>query len=622
MKLVAKIWTCAAAALAMACVQPVGSEEAPQCDDTSDCDHAQGEICDEGICWGDPPDSVTFAAVISPPDERLDLTLTEIPVMPIARDGSIDVLYFGESFTVSGRVLLVCDDPDPQPGCSLDQSIAARVTFERPSRIPGAPAFKRTLDALAGSGPDDEPAFTAVLPALLEGERYDVTITPDAVLGEEVVLNPAEVAPPTRITLAASSETKGLEINVGSPNALKRIVGRVRSEFSMEGTGIKDMQVFARGRWDSASPMVRASNVVTTGPDGLYSLAVPIAMEDEFEIVARPIGETVAPSLVRAEVYMADPPSPVADADPLELSDIITPPVPNASPFVVTIAGTDPSGEEVQVVGAEVTLTTILPPAAGDAETVATYSASGSTMADGTVELLLYPGAEDDTRLYDMRVVPPSESLSATLYSKEVQVAGVPGAGRGFLQQVVLGSRVPFSGTLMSANEEPIGDASVTLAASRLFRLSLAPAAQSVLDALAYPSSVTGGDGGFVVWADPSVATESAIYDLELVPPAESLAPRWSADGVHVQGDENGTVSLGDVILPPASNARGLINVNGEPVANAELRIYQIDDNSILCEQLSFGDSTPCAPTARLRGIWRSRDDGWVHIVVPDADAL
>ena len=41
----------------------------PQCETSADCDRAHGEVCEEGVCWGNPP-AGPFAAIVSPPSER------------------------------------------------------------------------------------------------------------------------------------------------------------------------------------------------------------------------------------------------------------------------------------------------------------------------------------------------------------------------------------------------------------------------------------------------------------------------------------------------------------------------------------------------------------------------
>jgi len=66
----------------------------PMCVETADCDQAHGEVCDDGVCWGDPPEGVTFAAVLVPPDDRTDLPVAVVPALSIAADGtSNDWLY-------------------------------------------------------------------------------------------------------------------------------------------------------------------------------------------------------------------------------------------------------------------------------------------------------------------------------------------------------------------------------------------------------------------------------------------------------------------------------------------------------------------------------------------------
>ncbi|HRC56826.1 MAG TPA: hypothetical protein PKU97_12930, partial [Kofleriaceae bacterium] len=53
----------ALAALASAGCLSVPDEDEPQCRRASDCDQAVGEVCEEGVCWGDPP-SVPLAAIV------------------------------------------------------------------------------------------------------------------------------------------------------------------------------------------------------------------------------------------------------------------------------------------------------------------------------------------------------------------------------------------------------------------------------------------------------------------------------------------------------------------------------------------------------------------------------
>src|SRR4029079_4456297 len=90
-----------AAALLAGCINGVDDGGAPKmCDDTSDCDAESGEVCDEGVCWGDPPDGVTFAPVLVRPDARADLRVAVIPALSIADDGTIVGLDFPAAVTV------------------------------------------------------------------------------------------------------------------------------------------------------------------------------------------------------------------------------------------------------------------------------------------------------------------------------------------------------------------------------------------------------------------------------------------------------------------------------------------------------------------------------------------
>ena len=48
-----------------ACIAAPGPDDRPACTSVADCNGVAGEVCDEGVCWGDPPIG-SFAAVLSP----------------------------------------------------------------------------------------------------------------------------------------------------------------------------------------------------------------------------------------------------------------------------------------------------------------------------------------------------------------------------------------------------------------------------------------------------------------------------------------------------------------------------------------------------------------------------
>src|SRR5207344_2825646 len=97
-----------------------------ECTVDSDCNTASGEVCDEGVCYGDPPTGM-FAATLVAPIEREDLTSTEIPDLLLPRTGHLDDLQLDGPISFTGRVEAYCAGSN----CSTS-SIAAEVRLTRP----------------------------------------------------------------------------------------------------------------------------------------------------------------------------------------------------------------------------------------------------------------------------------------------------------------------------------------------------------------------------------------------------------------------------------------------------------------------------------------------------------
>ena len=80
----------------------VPSKERPACKVDSDCNGA-GEVCQQNMCWGDPPMG-TFAATLGPPSASTDVVQTEIPALTIPSDGWLGDVVLEAPVTLSGRV--------------------------------------------------------------------------------------------------------------------------------------------------------------------------------------------------------------------------------------------------------------------------------------------------------------------------------------------------------------------------------------------------------------------------------------------------------------------------------------------------------------------------------------
>ena len=154
-----------------ACVS-VPEAPKPMCETTSDCDHDSGEICDEGVCWGNPPSGL-FAAVLAPPSTRHDLVPRELPQVTIHDDGWIDDLALESAVRLTGRVIAFC--PPPMTGCEAE-TLAATITVSRPSQFDGGPGFKTAATVDAGAS-----GFTIAVPRARPGDDpYTVTVVAGA----------------------------------------------------------------------------------------------------------------------------------------------------------------------------------------------------------------------------------------------------------------------------------------------------------------------------------------------------------------------------------------------------------------------------------------------------------
>lgn len=555
----------------------------PMCEVSADCD--QGEMCDEGVCWGDPPAQLTFAAVIVPPTDRPDLAVTEIPALDIAQDGTISNLAFAPSVTVTGRVSLACPVSGTQEGCGIDTSIAAQITVTRAATIPGGPAFSRHIVSAAGVGTGDA-AFSLVLPKITgDGPGYEITVLP-GVEGEDSI---ASIAPPLRITFGGQDDLEGAVWLVGDPDHFRLAAGRV---IDAAGRGLSGMRVFAAA--DRGGQRVRVSSLSTTSATGAFVLSIPLDFRDPADLVVKPGPEVIAPTLVVSGVTL--PVAMPSDTGPAPLGDLTMPSYPAPAAFSLPISGPQSSGEVLPVSGAQVELSTVL--SEEGAQTV-TFSTMAVTGEDGTATAMLIP-ASDENRIYHAHIASPPTSELASLFDYEIPVA----ASAGVLEQITLPVRVATSATVESASGEAVAGATITASAGADLLSGLVGDDLARVQSTRFPQTTTDDGGNFVLWLDPALAGHDAIYDFEIVPPAGAGAPRWSTQCVHIDGDSPlGSLSLGEMILPPAAYARGEVTASGEAIPGAEVRLYEVAADS---------------GAAHLRGLWQSRDDGTVWIVLPD----
>ena len=608
---------CGAAVLAL--VGCISNEPPPdalplQCEVTADCDEGAGEVCDEGVCWGDPPDTARFAAFLVPPAGRTDLPVAVLPELAIASDGGIAGIAFPEAIVVRGRVLLACPANGAPYTCGEEKSVGAQLRVERASSFAGGPPYTRLIEAAPGVGPG-QVAFSFLLPRDADAE-YRITIQPaDTVGGDSIA--PGEIAPPRQINVRADSDRE-VDWVLGDPDDLKVVRGCVQNVLG-DGQDYADMRVVAFGRWTKLSPLERASSRSITGPDGCFELSVPRKMLDEFDITVQPAAGVTLPTYTLHGEFVRDP------ADGEQAVHVIDPPLlmpiaPTPVTFRLPLAVQSASGGQEPVVGADVRFTTVFAPPAQDEGrdvnitfTAQAVSSGAESEEPGMAEVVLYPG-DEGSRSYLVSVVPPSGSQVQSLFEREVAVD----TGE-VLEPLALERRIAVRGTALQRDGLPVVNAPMEARPSALFRLLLEQEALELAAAeLPLPTTTTDGSGGFVLWLDSVLVGEAASYDIDVTPPLFSGAPSWSFDDVAVVRSEEGTLDLGERSLPEPSFARAVVtDPGGMVVPDAELHVYQLPPDDYCARQPSIAGGE-CEPTAKLRGTWRSDELGIIRVVLPD----
>jgi len=425
------------------------------------------------------------------------------------------------------------------------------------------------------------------------------------------MLPPAAIAPPVRFTVAGDHDEIGVDWVLGDPDTHKWVSGRI---LDAAGRGLAQMQVYALGTWAEDGEPERGSTLVTTDAEGAFSLRIPLAMLDVYEIVAKPTAGVVRPTLHVTGVAIEDP----ADVSlPVAIGDLRMPSYPDATHFILPLTGTDSGGASVSVSGAEVSMTTIL---IGGLGVTAVFTATGSSDVDGNADLMLIPGGSVN-REYLAQVRSDPSSEYASIVAQPIAV-GPGNSGAGYLGALVLPRRVFTSGTLYDDAGNPVAGAQVVATPSPVFAWSLPLDVQAFLANLQPPSTTTNEHGDFLLWLDPQVTGITARYDLAVTPPPNTGAPPWTVEAIDA--DLTGPEALlgrrlGDVQLPPAAYARGtVVSSLGEPIAGATVWVLEVRSDDTICANAIRPGNDPCVPPAIPRGLWRSRDDGQVWLALPD----
>jgi hypothetical protein len=585
---------------AAACLEVPAGPATPMCVDNSDCNVAAGEVCDESICWGDPP-AGAFGVLAGAPLDRPGLTTSETQGVSIAPSGWFTVAL-EQPVTLAGRVVASCvsEGGNATGACEPGVSIDATVVVTRAPRIPGGPAFRVVVSSVGGLA--EGPSFTVAVPRGAPGELYTVVAYPNrdpAVAGA--------VAPPERRQLEVTEAVDDCDFVVGAPQ-LRHLVGTV---LDAGGAAMAGFVVVARGRWTADAPVEDLSTVGYTTESGAFELTLPAGLgSTEVDLVAAPPADRSLPTLFKDGVVLGG--DVVTEVTPLQL-----PPLGESRAVQVRAVGTS-GGSPVEVSGAEISLISSFDvfgavaagggpkPAGGVLLNRASFVQTASSSDRGLASFTLLPGDASAPPTHEIRVRPPTATGSS-------QYGAVWGVQRDLsaasVVSVELPERVAIAGRLLDAAGEPATGVSVLSVPSATFAASLPAEIRSLLAQASAGDTLTDEHGDFVTWVDRRVDGAPAAYDLRFVPQGGSLLPRWQLPEFEVTG--SGDVDLGDVHLPEASYVRAVVQESAEPgsapVSGADVRFYEV----LACALEG------CANSAIELGSGVSDDGGVVRFVLP-----
>lgn len=560
----------------------------PECTRTAECDSTNGEICEEGVCWGNPPKGA-FAAVISPPGDQPNLVAKELTQLVMSEQGWLSGLQLERPVSVSGRIEAVCTPPTV-----CDRGVTASVTITRDSHFAGGPGFKTVVSTEPGL---DGASFEVNLPRTRDGDAdYIMTIVPDG-RGDQPGsgITPAQLVPPMRTELGVPADMSKMFM-LGGVN-LPVVDGTL---VASAGGGLAQYRVVALGRWKAGSPLTEVSTVDYTEADGKFRLVLSDQLEGDVEIVAKPWGPA-APTLRRGGVS-SDAPSMIVLQQPAQLGAV--------QRVTVPVKGKDSGGEIGPIRGARVRVTAEASSAAMPGATLATFVAEGTTNDAGTVSLDVLDGAAFSSR-YKLEIVPPASASVGVVFDEPLVLGAQPA--------MILPARIKVRGIVLDASGKPLKDVSVTARPSLRFAWSLDDQPQAFLSAIPAATAITPSTGEFVVWVDPTITGLWGHYDLVFEPPTTSKyparAPTWVQGEVAVVSMD--TLSLPDVVLPDAAFVHGTItDPDGQPVDGAEVKVFRVNTTLALCSMVPNAPLS-CPIPATLQGRGASDATGMVRVTLP-----
>jgi len=566
----------------------VPSDEAPMCESSQDCDQANGELCDDGICWGNPPPG-QYAAIISPPASRTMLVSQEIPHIVINSDGWIDQLKLVKPVTYMAT--LTCQAPI---ACE-DSMLAATITVTRPSTFPGGPGFRSVIKTKDGD------AFPIAVPPNddldMAAATYTITIIPD---GRDAIASqqtPAQLLPPLRTQLTIEGNASGKVIELGGLG-LPTMTGVIKND---AGQPQPNYRVVALGRWDANAASTEVSTVDFTGTDGTFQFQLSGGLTQGVELVAKPVVTTTRPTLR----YTGN----VGTTGMQNIQLTWPTGVGGETMLDIPVQAVEGNGAVVPARGARVIVSSRMTTPYGEA----TFAAEGTTDDDGRAKLSVLDGEAFRTAGYRISILPQANSTARVMYDQAFSILGP-------ISPQQLKTRIALRGVVQVFGK-PVKDMSITARPSLRFVWSVDSTKQAFLTSIPPSTTVTPDSGEFVVWVDPVLLDTWGTYDLTLEAASGSQAPNVTISGIQVPAMASLTsVQLDPFDLPSPANVRSkVVDDKGVEVEGAELKLFRTEDYGSLCGEVAYPpmNCRMAATTATLLGRGASDEDGEVRLTLP-----
>ena len=489
-----------------------------------------GNHCTTIACLPSLAGGLSLAMEIDPPNSATTAAITELPSV----DLSVEPIPTKVLMTVAGTSVTATFTA---PANAAAPS-SANVVLTVPTTIPGRPDLTFQAPTVGGASASVvSGSLTVPLTAIDSAGTLALIPAPPA----------DQQSPPFSFP-----ETVSAMLSEDIPGDGFTISGTLVSAVGTAPAATFVARALQDGVVVSNAPLTQSNGTMTVDS---FRLLLPSAVTtngDPLTIQLTPQGSSPADPW-----FVSGPIAPQANTTPLS---IMLPAYSNLNEFKLNIRGSDGGA----VVGALVHAQTVV----GTSTVGATeFARDGLTDATGIVNLSLLPGTAQTALAYQITVLPPSNSPSATPCDIPVDVtvggSTVNIASAPTLMTITLTARPILSGVVKDSQGYPLSNVTVTATQETSENASCTSATPA-------PTSGTSDvNGMFALPLDPGT------YQLDYDPPTGSAAPRFTEYGYKIGGP---ALVTHDITLPQGAAVMGtVVAPDGKtPLQSATVRLFEV----------------------------------------------